>query len=192
MQKRFLLALGACLLGLLTAGSAWGQTTVTGVNITKYEATSVETQPKVFITPLAADLSIIQAASTSFKTQGTIVIPDAPDTKDTKVLERYSKQVRETVVGGIEELKAKALFEFSEQVNADVIVAPTYSVITDRSEGKVVHVTIRVKGYPARYTNFRNVKASDTTLVYINRLLSVGKDVKILTSAEVSQDETVK
>ena len=70
--------------------SAFAQTTVTGVNVTKFEATSVEAQPKMLVTPIAADISIIQATSSSFKTQGTIVIPEVPDTKDPAKLERYA------------------------------------------------------------------------------------------------------
>lgn len=50
--------------------------------------------------------------------------------------------------------------------------------------------TSRVKGYPARYTNFRNVKPSDTTIVYINNALSSGKSIKTISSTEAVQTET--
>ncbi len=177
---------------LLFGATLMAQTVVTGASVTKYEATSVESQPKLFVTPLAADLVVIQNASTSFKTQGSITLPEAPDSKDNKVLERYANEARRVVVEGIEELKAKALFEFSESESADVIVAPSFSVVTDKSDGRLLSLTIRVKGFPARYTNFRNVKPSDTTLVYINRSLPVGKEVKTITSAEASQLEVLE
>ena len=168
--------------------SAFAQTTVTGVNVTKFEATSVEAQPKMLVTPIAADISIIQATSSSFKTQGTIVIPEVPDTKDPAKLERYAADAKHVILDGIEELKAKALFEFAESAGADLIVAPLFSVVTDKSDGRII--TVRVKGYPARYTNFRNVKPSDTTIVYINSALSSSKNVRSISSTEAVQTET--
>ncbi len=182
---RFLSTVVALLAGTLLS---FAQTTVTGVNVTKFEATSVETQPKMFVTPLAADISIIQSTSSSFKTQGTITIPPAPDTKDEKRLEAYANAARQTILDGIEEIKAKALFEFSEKAEADIIVAPLFSVTTDRSDGRIIYVTVKVKGYPARYSNFRNVKGSDTTLVYINRALQNGKDVRRISTTEATSE----
>ena len=183
-------------MALLGAGvaalPARAQTTVTGATITKYEATSVETQPKLFVTPLAADLTIIQSASTSFQTKGTITIPEAPDTKNTEVLERYAAEARRSVAASIEELKAQALFQFAEKSGADVIVAPIYSVETDSSEGRVVKVTIKVKGFPARYTNFRNLKTEDSTLVLMSQRISTGKEVRILESAEAKLETVEK
>lgn len=170
--------------------SAFAQTSLTGVNVTKFEATSVETQPKMLVTPIAADISIIQTSSSSFKTQGTITIPEVPDTKDAAKLERYAADARRVILDGIEELKAKALFEFSEHAGADLIVAPLFSVLTDKSDGRVIYVTVKVKGYPARYTNFRNVKPADTTIAYINRILPSSKDVRSISSTEAVQEET--
>ena len=176
--------------GIFASASAFAQTNVTGVNVTKFEASSVETQPKMLVTPIAADISIIQSTSSSFKTQGTITIPEVPDTKDAAKLERYAADARRVILEGIEELKAKALFEFSEQAGADLIVAPLFSVLTDKSDGRVIYVTVKVKGYPARYTNFRNVKPTDTTIAYINRILPSSKDVRTISSTEAVQEET--
>ena len=170
--------------------SAFAQTTVTGVNVTKFEATSVEAQPKMLVTPIAADVSMIQATSASFKTEGTIVSPEVPGTKGPAKLERYAADAKQVILDGIEELKAKALFEFAESAGADLIVAPLFSVVTDKSDGRIISLTVRVKGYPARYTNFRNVKPSDTTIVYINSALSSHKNVRSISSTEAVQTET--
>ena len=183
--------IAVCVLALgLFSSRAMAQTTVTGASVTKFEATSVDTQPKMFVTPLAADISIIQSSSTTFKTKGTITIPEAPDTKDPKVLDRYKADVRLGIMDAIEELKAQALFEFSESEGADLIVAPSYSVVTDRSEGRVIYVTVKVKGYPARYNNFRNLTTADTTLVLMNRTLAIGKQVKQIRAKGGEDEET--
>ena len=55
MKKIVLLAFLLC----ICAFSLHAQTTVTGATVTKYEATAVETQPKMLVTPLVAELSII-------------------------------------------------------------------------------------------------------------------------------------
>ena len=190
MKTKFLLSVTIAVAAVLSCVSAFAQTTVTGVNVTKFEATSVEAQPKMLVTPIAADISIIQATSSSFKTQGTIVIPEVPDTKDPAKLERYAADAKHVILDGIEELKAKALFEFAESAGADLIVAPLFSVVTDKSDGRIISLTVRVKGYPARYTNFRNVKPSDTTIVYINSALSSHKNVRSISSTEAVQTET--
>ncbi len=188
MKKIILIAICIC----ACAFSLRAQTTVTGATVTKYEATAVETQPKMFVTPLVAELSIIPSASTVFKIKGKITLPEAPDTKNVEVLERYAAEARRSVAANIEELKAQALFQFAESTDADVIVAPTYSVETDKSDGREVYVTVKVKGFPARYTNFRNLRPDDSTLVYMNNILSSGKQVKVLESSEASLETVAK
>ena len=175
---------------LFYSPKALAQTAVTGVTVTKFEATSVETQPQMFVTPLAADLSVIQSASTSFKTKGTITIPPAPESRFASAKE-YADLVRKTITNGIEELKAQALFEFSESTGADVIVSPIFSVVTEKSEDLTVYVQIKVKGFPAKYTNFRNLKPEDRALVDLNRTLSPqkGKDVRVLNATETKHTE---
>ena len=190
MKTKFFLSVTIAVAGLLPGISAFAQTTVTGVNVTKFEATSVEAQPKMLITPIAADITIIQSNSSSFKTQGVITIPEVPDTKDLAKLERYAADAKQVIMDGIEELKAKALFEFAESAGADLIVAPLFSVVTDKSDGRNIYLTVKVKGYPAKYTNFRNVKPADTTIVYINRALSSGKNVRSISTTEAVQAET--
>ena len=190
MKTKFFLSVTIAVVGLLAGISAFAQTTVTGVNVTKFEATSVEAQPKMLITPIAADITIIQSNSSSFKTQGVITIPEVPDTKDLAKLERYAADAKQVIMDGIEELKAKALFEFAESAGADLIVAPLFSVVTDKSDGRNIYLTVKVKGYPAKYTNFRNVKPADTTIVYINRALSSGKNVRSISTTEAVQAET--
>lgn len=188
MKKILLLAV--CLLAC--ALSLRAQTTVTGATVTKYEATSVDTQPKLFVTPLVADLAIIPTASTSFSIKGKITLPEAPDTKNIEVLERYAAEARRTVAASIEELKAQALFQFADKSSADVIVAPSFSVETDNSSGRDVFVTVKVKGFPARYTNFRNLRPDDSTLVRMNNIISSGKQVRVLESSEASLETVAK
>ena len=158
------------------------QTVVTGANVTKFEASSIETQPKMMAIPLMADVSIIKGAQRQFKTKGTITLPEAPESKSATALTAYREQARVHIAMSIEELKAQALFEFSEATDADVIVSPMYSVVTESSNGNVINVIVKIKGYPAVYTNFRNATAADTTLVYLNNIIRGGKKVERLSS----------
>ena len=51
-------------------------------------------------------------------------------------------------------------------------------------------VEIRVKGYPATYTNFRDMQAKDSTIVKLNRLVIEKKDEQhILTDRQVETSE---
>ena len=53
-----------------------------------------------------------------------------------------------------------------------------------------MYVTVKVKGYPARYNNFRNLTTADTTLVFLNRTLAVGKEVKHIRARGGEDEET--
>lgn len=177
MKYRFLFGI-ALASGFLFSVPVLAQTQVTGVDITKFEAASVDAQPKMFVVPLVAEVSIIPNASTVFKTTGQITLPSPSDAKGLRG--SYADIVERTVSKAIRELKAKALFEFSEAENADLIVAPIYSIETEKSSGLIVNVAIKVKGYPARYSGFRNLKDSDTTLIRMSGKIGTYKQVDVL------------
>ncbi len=62
--------------------------------------------------------------------------------------------------GIVSKLKKAALFNAVEKSKADVIVEPIYVVERNDRDVKVT-----VKGYPAFYKNFRNLKTSDLEII---------------------------
>ena len=90
----------------------------------------------------------------------------------------------------MDELKAQALFEFIDRENCSLIVSPIYSVKTTSSKGLEMKVEVRIKGYPATYTNFRDLQAKDSTIVKLNRLIIDKKDEQhILTDRQIETNE---
>ncbi|MBO4340735.1 MAG: hypothetical protein J5835_04850 [Bacteroidales bacterium] len=185
MHKKliFLATLSLCFFGVLASA----QTTTTGISVSKFEATSVECQPKMMTIPLVANLVVTKQTSVTFSSKGTISVPRRYNTQTDAA---YLEEIRNTINYRITELKAKALFEFAEQENADVIVSPVYSVTTESSNASVINVVIKIKGFPAKYTNIRSVTPEDNILVDMNNRIGSGKDVRVLTSG--SRTDTVK
>ena len=60
----------------------------------------------------------------------------------------------------IQELKDLALYTFIENHKADIIVEPMYQVVI-RDEG----TTVVLKGFPAKYKNFRSAKKDDLEII---------------------------
>ena len=109
------------------------------------------TQGAVFTPALVADLNILTDKSVS----NVIVFKDVV--------------VTTAILGEIENYKKMALFQTIQKYNADLMVASMINVDTT-PQG---HLECTVVGYPARYTNFRQINSADSTAVkYTERILS--------------------
>ena len=195
MQRNLFALIALCFAvgGVLSTYESAAQTTVTGVNVTKFEATSAESQPNMFTVPMVGELKVMDNAPRFYELANKeVTLPEASDARGISAIgqqERYAETVRSFLSSRIEELKAEALFEFSDKTGADVILSPTYSIKTIKSEGLKLTLTVKVKGIPACYDKVRPITAADRALVDIDRLLvnTQSKDVKILRSTDSSQ-----
>lgn len=146
----------------------------------------------MFTIPMVGELRVVQGAPRHFELKDKeVILPKAGESKVFGIpTENYADQVKRYLNARIEELKAEALFEFSEKTGADVILSPTYSVITTQSDGLKLVLTVKVKGIPASYADVRPITASDRALVDIDRVLvsSNRKDVRVLSSTESEQN----
>lgn len=187
MKERIFLAMLISLFGLSLSAQ-----TVTGVNIVNYQAKQIDSNPKMFVIPVVASIEIIKEAPTSFSTHGAIKIPangtaGRPSMNDSE----YMAYVDKVVKNRIEELKSQALFEYSEKCDADLILSPMYSITTDESKDMLVSVTIKVKGYPARYTKFREMTENDNNLVTTAALIDENVAKQFLNSQSLTNNETI-
>ncbi|MDB5203012.1 MAG: hypothetical protein JWQ27_2421 [Ferruginibacter sp.] len=73
-------------------------------------------------------------------------------------------KVTATVTGkegsNIETLKAEAVSVAVKNVSADVLVEPTYTIVSTRGSS-----TVTVTGFPATYKNFRDIRVEDVPLI---------------------------
>lgn len=78
------------------------------------------------------------------------------DVKQTKATATVSGKLGSNV----EVLKAEAVSMAVKNAGADVLVEPTYTIVTTRGSS-----TVTVSGFPATYKNFRDIKAEDIPLI---------------------------
>lgn len=62
--------------------------------------------------------------------------------------------------GNIEALKAEAVSIAVKNAQADVLVEPTYTIVSNRNTS-----TVTVVGFPATYKNFRDITLEDVPLI---------------------------
>ena len=62
-------------------------------------------------------------------------------------------------------LQKLAVTQAAQKYDADIIVAPSYSITTSDD---LKTVTVTVTGYPATYTNFRSATATDMEIISKN------------------------
>jgi hypothetical protein len=183
MKKTFLLILAV----VLTAGLFAQNNAIQGASVSKYEATQLKNNGNMFIVPLVASLNIAQSTPKDYRLRETISLPEKQKRENE---EAYFKRAENFLDLKLNELKAQALFEFIDSENCSLIVSPIYSIKTISSKGLNMTVEIRVKGYPATYTNFRDMQAKDSTIVKLNRLVIEKKDEQhILTDRQVETSE---
>lgn len=164
MKTKITFLLAAMLLVSVSV-SAQSSTTIQGASISKYEATQISNNGNLFIVPLVADLKVKSNVMEEYKLVADITLPEIK--KKEKEME-YLKRIEVFLNKRLLELKSQALFEFIDKTGASIIVSPMYSTRTLTSRGLDMKVEVRVKGYPATYSNFRNLQASDSTIVKLN------------------------
>ena len=183
MKKTFLLILAV----VLTAALFAQNNAIQGASVSKYEATQLKNNGNMFIVPLVASLNISQSTPKDYRLRETISLPEKRKRESDKA---YFERAEKFLDLKLNELKAQALFEFIDRENCSLIVSPIYSIKTITSKGLNMTVEIRVKGYPATYTNFRDMQAKDSTIVKLNRLVIEKKDEQhILTDRQVETSE---
>lgn len=184
--------LAACpLLAQATRGTTGlAQTTkgTTGVVVSHHQAVAANSNPKMFAVPLVADTEVIKDAPKSYQMNATISFPAISNGESSS---EYANRVGILINNKIVELKSQALFEFAESTDADAILSPMFSIKTTESTGTSTTVTVKVKGYAVRYTNFRPMKSEDYTVVESARLID-NDDLISNSSSKVSTTETVK
>ena len=78
------------------------------------------------------------------------------DVKPTKV----SATVNGKLGSNVETLKSEAVSMACKNSGADVLVEPTYTIVSNRGNS-----TVTVSGFPATYKNFRDIKTEDVPLI---------------------------
>ena len=128
MKRNLYLLLSLCGV-LLFCNDVFAQTTVTGANVTKFEATSAQSQPSMFTIPVVGELEVVPGAARFYELKDALVVlPEAQEGRGLSSIgqqDRYAETVRSFLSSRIEELKAEALFKFCEEKGADVILSPT-------------------------------------------------------------------
>lgn len=163
---------------------------VTGANIVNYQAKAIDTNPQMFIVPIVASIEVIKGAMDVYSTSAVIKLPaNGVNGKPAMSDKEYMAYLDKSVNRRIEELKSQVLFEFSEKTGADLILSPMYSITTDNSDGLVVNVTIKVKGYPAKYTKFREMTENDTKLVSTAGMVEENMESKVLKTQSLTNTE---
>lgn len=78
------------------------------------------------------------------------------DVRSEKVTETFTTEIKKKEFVKEEDLRSNAVYEALKKVSADILVAPQYKITRDICNSTIVY-TIVVSGYPAYYTNFRQM-----------------------------------
>lgn len=177
MKRKFNL-----LLFLVLPIPLFAQTSVTGISVSKFQATYAESSPKFFPIPIVADLQMVSNVQKEYVLVGRFSVPSANGEDKNSYINRVSSLIKNR----IEELKFQALYEFAEREGADVILAPSYSVVTTEKNVSYSDLTVKVKGFPAKYTNFRLLTEKEEGLVRTATFINSEIDVKTLNSKTIT------
>lgn len=164
---------------VVATGTIFAQSTeIQGASVSKFQSSQLENSGNLFLVPLKAEIKVTAKQPVAYVMQETFSIPNKRKKEREEVFET---RLKEFVNFKFEELKAQALFEFITKENCSVIVSPIYSIKTIKSSGLQITVEVRVTGYPATYTNFRNVEDKDSTIIFLNNLIDRQQEVQIIT-----------
>ena len=141
-MKRLLLLVISFL--LLAAHLSSAQTLESKINYKESSARTLEPNNYIFAAPLIADIQIVG---------------DRITYTEKAAFSDYI--VDENILTYISEFKKVALGRALQEYNADALVGTLFNVITNENG----HIEISVSGYPAKYTNFRNVTTSELSLL---------------------------
>lgn len=150
------------------------------VTISKYEAEKIDNAAKLFIVPMVANIELIKGAQTNYNMTADIILPKSSDGRALAA----ESVVRNAINSQIEELKARALYEFSELTNASVILKPIFKITTNTSVANRVTLNVSVKGIPAKYVNYRTLTTADAELVRISQQITNNKSVEVISTTE--------
>lgn len=130
-----------------------------------FDAKAISLYSTTFVTPLVADIVVLTTAPQKHEVQATINIPrQMPDESSYDYTQRISPHIQ----SHISELKAQVIFEMCEEFNAAAIIEPIFGVSTTSSTFDRLEVSVKVIGYPAVYTNFRNATPADTAIMHVS------------------------
>jgi len=125
----------AFLATLIFSASGYAQK---NVRYNQSQSRLIEPLQDVYVRPLVADLEIIKSERQQYG----------------PFQEFDFKDISQMTIADIEDAKKNAVYKAALIDNADVIVGVTFQ-IKESTKGKGVDVTLR--GYPAKYTNWRKV-----------------------------------
>lgn len=163
MKPKFLSIIVCLFIGTLALYA--NETSIQGASISKYEATQISNNGNFFIVPVTAELQVMSNTMQEYKLVENITLPEM---KKKEKEEAYIVRIENYLNKVILELKSRALYEFIDKTHASLILSPIYSTKTLSSKGNEMRIELRVMGYPATYTNFRSLQASDSTVVKLN------------------------
>jgi len=174
MKPKFLSIIVFLFIGTLSIFA--NETSIQGASISKYEATQISNNGNFFIVPVTAELQVMSNTMQEYKLVENITLPEM---KKKEKEEAYIVRIENYLNKVILELKSRALYEFIDKTHASLILSPIYSTKTLSSKGNEMRIELRVMGYPATYTNFRSLQASDSTVVKLNNSIKQ-KDLDII------------
>ena len=122
--------------------------------------------PGLSIVLFAASLASCSSMKSTTNTAKTLPIYGAGVIQKPVIVELDVKQskVTATVSGklgsNVETLKAEAVSAAVKNAAADVLIEPTYTIVTNRGAS-----TVTVSGFPATYKNFRDIRIEDVPLI---------------------------
>ncbi|MBR1928856.1 MAG: hypothetical protein IJ834_03845 [Paludibacteraceae bacterium] len=187
-MKKILLFFAATL--LVSVASAQTSSAIQGASVSKFEATQMTNNGNMFVVPLVSELKVMKNTPTDYTMQGSIIIPDMRQKEDE---DKYMTRLENYIKTKIEELKAQALFEFIDHERASLIVSPIYSVTTVSSNANKMNIEVKIKGYPAVYTNFRNLQAADSTLIKLDgRIVEHKPKEMIINNKKIETTEQIE
>lgn len=144
MKLKFLL--GVLFAGLATTGLMAQKDQFSTVIFEESEVHMTAPELRVFITPQVADLEMIYPGKPREEYQQLFPIKsfDSLTNKD------------------LDNMQKRALYQFAQEHNADVIIEPIFN--SRISEKNPKSLLISITGYPARYVNFRPLGKSENDL----------------------------
>ena len=122
--------------------------------------------PGVLIVVLAITIASCSSMKSTTNTAKTLSIYGSGVIQKPVIVELDVKQTKVTATvngklgSNIEALKGEAVSVAVKNAAADVLVEPTYTIVTNRGTS-----TVTVTGFPATYKNFRDIKIEDVPLI---------------------------
>ena len=129
----------------------YAQTLESKIDYKESSARTLEPNNYIFAAPLIADIQIVGERITH-----------------TEISAFSEYVVDENILTYISEFKKVALGRALQKYNADALVGTLFNVVTNESG----HIEISVSGYPAKYTNFRNITNPEFALLREAALLN--------------------